>query len=118
MFDDLDFDRPATLRWGDPVVSGPSGIESSLDGSLRQALRYYAQLPGEEQAGATVTVAPVPGDWSMVVYEGRELKRMARRASGRVIGFLDAAVRLRRSAGAGAARLEWPDGDTRLRNVG
>ena len=82
MFDDLDFDRPATLRWGDPVVSGPSGIESSLDGSLRQALRYYAQLPGEEQAGATVTVHPntyhpevgymVLGDTSIVTENGSE----------------------------------------------
>jgi len=119
MFDDVDLDRVATLRWYDLDAPLSACLQISLEGSLRKVLQRFARLSCEEQSDATVTLSPEPGDWSTTLIEGRELKRMGRRwATGRVLGFLEAVARLRRSAETMPARLEWPDGDQRLRNTG
>jgi len=120
MFDDVDFDRLAALRWNDPDAPRNACLQTSLEGPLRLMLRRFARLSGEEQAGATLTLSPEPGNWTSMLIEGRELKRLARRGpSDRVFGFLETVARRRRFArAAGPARLEWPDGDLRLRNAG
>ncbi|WP_018697634.1 hypothetical protein [Amorphus coralli] len=119
MFEDVDFERLATLRWSDPDEPGPTYRRRGVDGPLRVMLQRFSRLSREEQASASVTLSPEPGDWSATIIEGRELRQMARRhSSGRVLGFLEAAARLHRRSSRGPTRLEWPDGDTRLRNVG
>ena len=64
MFDDVDFDRLAALRWNDPDAPRNACLQASLEGPLRLMLRRFTRLSGEEQAGATLTLSPEPDeDW-------------------------------------------------------
>ncbi|MGX1306129.1 type VI protein secretion system component VasF [Amorphus suaedae] len=95
MSDDFDCDRLATLRWRDPADHRLPNNPHVVEGNLRVALAAFARLGRDEQAEATVTIAPQPGDWSATVLDARELRRLARRHPASPARRLFAAVQRR-----------------------
>ena len=96
MSEDFDDDRLAILRWLDPEETSGFDLPQSYEGSLRRAVARFARLSRSEQVGATITVPPQPGDWSVTVLDTSDIRRLTRGLSFAPLHDLFTALERRR----------------------